>query len=352
MAFTFAACDNDDEFFDGSIDYVAVYDLDILNAGPGRIASGKHGDDMIDLSKAGGPSRDRIATLSEKDGFGNDASNDGHGQGAPVGSMIDCVVDGDTRTTIGKVLRGVDTLDLTGAGEANNPEGFVVVDYDLSPENGAVRFMNALGALTGELRFEDIENVIEDAARFVPGTLIATPKGELLIENLKVGDRVITRDNGLQDIKWIGQRFLSEVDLLLSPRLTPVMIRAGALGPGVPEADTMFSPNHRVLVSDGLVAPQTDEKAVLVAAMDLTELPGVELMDPQDTTYVHMIFARHEVVLCNGAWTESFHAGDQSFRGAGNAQRMELLELYPELRTREGLDTYKSAQQSLNKHKV
>ncbi len=352
VAFTFAACDNDDEFFDGSIDYVAVYDLDILNASPGRIASGKHGDDMIDLSKAGGPSRDRIATLSEKDGFGNDASNDGHGQGAPVGSMIDCVVDGDTRTTIGKVLRGVDTLDLTGAGEANNPEGFVVVDYDLSPENGAVRFMNALGALTGELRFEDIENVIEDAARFVPGTLIATPKGELLIENLKVGDRVITRDNGLQDIKWIGQRFLSEVDLLLSPRLTPVMIRAGALGPGVPEADTMFSPNHRVLVSDGLVAPQTDEKAVLVAAMDLTELPGVELMDPQDTTYVHMIFARHEVVLCNGAWTESFHAGDQSFRGAGNAQRMELLELYPELRTREGLDTYKSAQQSLNKHKV
>ena len=215
-----------------------------------------------------------------------------------------------------------------------------------------VRFLNAHGALTGELRFEDIETVIEDATRFVPGSLIATPRGERLIESLKVGDRVITRDNGLQDIKWIGQRCLSEVDLLLSPRLRPVMIRAGALGPGVPEADTMLSPNHRVLVSDGLAAPHPDERANLIAAMDLIDLPGIDVMDPQDTTYVHIILARHEVVLCNGAWTESFHAGDQSFRGAGNAQRMELLELYPELRTREGLDTYKSAQRSLKKNKV
>ena len=71
----------------------------------------------------------------------------------------------------------------------------------------------------------------------------------------------------------------------------------------------MLSPNHRVLVSKTIAASENDQRGILVAAMDLIELPGVDLMDPQDTGYSHLIFARHGVILCNGAWTESFHAG-------------------------------------------
>lgn len=251
-----------------------------------------------------------------------------------------------------KVISHLNTLDLTGAGEVNNPGGRVAVDYDANPENGTVRFLDANGVVTGSLRFEEIKYVIEDVTSFVPSTLIATPRGEVPIENLKVGDRVITRDNGLQDIKWIGRRCLSEADLLLSPRLRPVMIRAGALGDGVPEVDTMLSPNHRVLVSNAIIVPENDQNGILVAVIDLVELPGVDLMDPQDTTYNHVIFARHEVILCNGAWIESFHAGDIAFRGAGNAQRIELLELYPELRNRDCLSDYKSSPHLLKKHQA
>ena len=43
---------------------------------------------------------------------------------------------------------------------------------------------------------------------FAPGTLIATPKGEVPVENLRAGDRVITRDNGIQEIRWTGLRAL------------------------------------------------------------------------------------------------------------------------------------------------
>ncbi len=36
---------------------------------------------------------------------------------------------------------------------------------------------------------------------FVEGTLIATPNGELPIELLKIGDGVLTKDNGAQPIR-------------------------------------------------------------------------------------------------------------------------------------------------------
>ncbi|WP_366520787.1 Hint domain-containing protein [Acidocella sp.] len=38
------------------------------------------------------------------------------------------------------------------------------------------------------------------------GTRIATPAGEIPIENLHIGDIVITRFGGYRRIKWIGRQ--------------------------------------------------------------------------------------------------------------------------------------------------
>jgi hypothetical protein len=70
------------------------------------------------------------------------------------------------------------------------------------------------------------------------------------------------------------------------------------------------------------------------------------------TTYIHFMFDRHEVVLSNGAWTESFQPGDYSLKGLGNAQRNEILELFPELKTTEGLEGFQAARKSLKKHEA
>ena len=69
-------------------------------------------------------------------------------------------------------------------------------------------------------------------------------------------------------------------------------------------------------------------------------------------TYVHIMFEQHEVILSDGSWTESFQPGDQSLAGIGAAQRNEILELFPELGTREGIDGYISARRSLKKHEA
>ncbi|MBE1282365.1 MAG: type I secretion protein [Rhodobacteraceae bacterium] len=244
----------------------------------------------------------------------------------------------------------IDTLDLRGTAIAANPGGTLTVEYDATdPEAGVVRYFDAAGTETGTVTFSEIEVVIPC---FTPGTLIATPKGERRVEDLKVGDRVITRDNGIQAIRWLGKRTLNSSELLRASHLQPVLIRQGALGNGLPERDMMVSPNHRVLVANDKTALYFEEREVLVAAKHLTGLEGVDRVEISSVTYIHFMFEQHEVVLSDGAWTESFQPGDQTLDGLGNAQRNEIFELFPELKTREGLEAYQSARRSLKKHEA
>lgn len=167
---------------------------------------------------------------------------------------------------------------------------------------------------------------------FTPGTLIATPRGEVAVELLQVGDRVVTRDNGMQDIRWIGRRHLGWPAMNAHPHLRPILIRKGSLGEGLPERDTMVSPNHRLLVSNERTALYFAEAEVLVAAKHLVGGRAVTEVEIAGVIYIHFLCDRHEVVLANGAWTESFQPTDWSLKGIGNSQRNEILELFPELR--------------------
>jgi len=166
---------------------------------------------------------------------------------------------------------------------------------------------------------------------FTPGTRIATPKGEVAIEDLRVGDTVVTRDNGLKPIRWMGNRRITGRELAADPHVQPVLIRAGALGNGLPERDMALSPNHRVLVSSDQTRLYFEEREVLVSAKHLVNNRGVFEVQSLGITYIHMLFDRHEVVLSNGSWSESFQPEDLTLRGIGNAQRQEIFEIFPEL---------------------
>ena len=187
---------------------------------------------------------------------------------------------------------------------------------------------------------------------FTPGMMIATPTGERAVETLQAGDRVITRDNGLQEIRWIGSRQIEGRELAAASHLRPILIRAGALGEGLPERDMLVSPNHRVLVANDRTALYFDEHEVLVAAKHLVNGRTVQQLPSLGTTYIHFMFDAHEVVLSNGAWTESFQPGDYTLKGIGNAQRNEIFELFPDLRTGAGLDAYGAARKTLKKHEA
>ncbi|EYD71849.1 Hint domain-containing protein [Limimaricola hongkongensis] len=231
-----------------------------------------------------------------------------------------------------------DTLDLDGADVDR-------IEYTSDDrEDGIVHFKDG-----STLRFEEIENVVPC---FTPGTVVATPRGERLVEELREGDRIITRDNGIQEIRWVGHKEVGPAQFLTSPHLKPVMIRAGALGGGLPERDMMVSPNHRVLLSGARAQLCFGDSEVLAAAKHLVGSKGIHEIDVMRTSYIHFMFDRHEVVLSNGAWTESFQPGDHTLKGIGATQRDEIFGLFPELRERQGIDGYRAARKSLKRHEA
>ena len=304
---------------------------------------GEGGNDLIHANEGdnliyGGDGNDTIYSGTGADTIYGGENDEDLFHGAAPGDHID----GGSGTDV-----DYDTLDLRGSA----PEGgrLEVIYSDDDPEDGTVNFFDADDEFTGSATFEDIENVIPC---FTPGTLIATPKGERLVEELRAGDRIITRDNGIQEIRWTGARQMNAQELARAAHLRPVLIQKGSLGYGLPERDMLVSPNHRVLVNNDKTALYFEEREVLVAAKHLVGLKGIDTVDTMGTTYIHFMFDRHEVVLSDGSWTESFQPGHQTLDGLGNAQRNEIFELFPELQEEEGVSNYAAARRTLKRHEA
>ncbi|MEO0939724.1 MAG: cadherin-like domain-containing protein [Pseudomonadota bacterium] len=333
---------------------------DTISGGNGKdTLLGGDGDDVID----GGTGEDEIDGGAGADDItgstGNDTITGGAGNDTiDSGGGTDNISGGDDRdlfinVNAGDVVDGneggddFDVLDLTGSAE---PGGSLTIIKDpLNEENGEVVYRDADGNITGTLTFTNIEDFIPC---FTPGTLIATPTGERRVEDLEVGDRVITRDNGIQEVRWTGHRALDAAKLKAAAHLNPVLIRRGALGGGLPERDMMVSPQHRVLIASEKAALFFEEREVLVAAKHLVGMDGIDVVEASDVTYIHVMFDQHEVILSDGAWTESFQPGDQSMGSMDAETRAEIFELFPELATAEGIEAYTAARRTLKKHEA
>ncbi|MDX1780868.1 MAG: Hint domain-containing protein [Thalassovita sp.] len=333
---------------------------DYIHAGAGDdTVYGADDDDTI----YGGSGNDYLDGQIDEDeiygGSGDDTLIGGAGDDLlQGGGGIDEIDGGDDADTIMGITMGEsvhggaggnddDTLVLYGIGDYRLAD--IVTDSDGNGIDGTVEFLDGSGAVKGSATFTNIENIVPC---FTPGTLIATPQGARMVEDLKEGDKVITRDNGIQEIRWIGARRMNGIELAREPKLQPILIRKGALGNGLPQRDMMVSPNHRVLVTNEKVNLYFNETEVLAAAKHLVGLDGIHKVNVVGTTYIHFMFDQHEVVLSDGAWTESFQPGDMTLKGLGNEQREEIFTLFPELRHREGSGNYQAARRSLKKHEA
>lgn len=166
---------------------------------------------------------------------------------------------------------------------------------------------------------------------FAAGTLIATDRGAVAVEDLAPGDRVLTRDNGYAELRWIGGRHFDRAALAARPELRPLRIARGALGPGVPARDLVVSPQHRVLLCQGSRIAPVEEGEMLAAAADLADLEGVVADGCAEVTYFHLLFDAHEIVCAEGCWSESFLPEKAVLDGLDNRQYREIVAIFPEL---------------------
>lgn len=158
---------------------------------------------------------------------------------------------------------------------------------------------------------------------FVGGTRIMTPDGEVAIEDLRPGDRVITRDGGAQIIRWIGQRSVPAVG-----RFAPVVLDENSLG----DHDRIeVSQNHRILRRGPDIELLFDQSEVLVAAKHLVNRRNITLRSGGMVTYFHLLFDTHQLIWANGLLSESLYPGAEISGQAQADSLAELLSLFPEL---------------------
>ncbi len=315
---------------------------DTLIGGAGNdLLDGGDGNDSL----YGGDGNDQLSG-----GLGDDLMYGGAGADTFTGgSGNDTIVAAGNSDDFGDVIEGSenlsdhDVLDLSAWGwHLTN------VIYDpMNPETGTVQFLDNSGAVIGSMAFSNIEKVIPC---FTPGVRITTARGEVAVEDLVLGDLIVTRDGGMKPLRWIGSRRLGLADLIVNPALQPVRIGQGALGQGLPLCDTLVSPQHRMLIEGATPEMLFGEAEVLVAARHLTGLAGVEQLQMRSVTYIHLMFDAHQIIRANGAWTESFQPAARMLGEMDEAQRLEIEALFPDLQQAEA--PYPAARLSLKSHEA
>ena len=86
-------------------------------------------------------------------------------------------------------------------------------------------------SVAGSGLFASVENVIPC---FCPDSVVSPLTGPKLVEDLQIGDHVLTRDNGYKPICWIGRKSLDTTELARRPQMRPIHIAQGALGKQAP----------------------------------------------------------------------------------------------------------------------
>ena len=165
-------------------------------------------------------------------------------------------------------------------------------------------------------------------AAFVAGTLIDTPEGPRPAETLRPGDLVTTLSNGSRPLVWVQRRYVTALELLGHPGLRPVVIAAGA---AENQRDLWVSGRKRLLIDDWRAEVFFGEDRVLAAAEALVDDAKVRVVLPPDgVDYVMLLCDRHEILLANGALSESFHPGESGLAGLTGIERAALARIIPE----------------------
>ena len=129
------------------------------------------------------------------------------------------------------------------------------------------------------------------------GTRVLTPRGARRVEDLRIGDGLVTT-RGEKPIKWIGRQHFNRGRSARWPdSVHPIRVSRSALADNVPHTDLYLSPMHALLIDD-----------VLIEAKDLVNGASITRAVPEgmrDIDYFHVELETHEVILAEGAPVET-----------------------------------------------
>ncbi|WP_370227617.1 Hint domain-containing protein, partial [Cognatishimia sp.] len=163
------------------------------------------------------------------------------------------------------------------------------------------------------------------------GTQVATPHGPRAVDALTEGDLVCAADGRVLKLRGVMSTTVSAARQKRNPDLRPIRIVAGALGGGTPKRDLLVSRQHRMVLKSAIARRMFGQPEVLVAAAKLLELSGVFVDGGlADVGYYHLVFDDHEIIVAEGAETESLLIGPGIMKALGAEALSELIALFPQ----------------------
>ncbi len=131
---------------------------------------------------------------------------------------------------------------------------------------------------------------------FVAGTRIATARGEIPVESLRVGDRVVAlRSRRFAEISWLGHRRLDCGEHPRGHDVWPVRIAAGAFATDMPHRDLLLSPDHALFIDGSLVPVRFLINGATIVQEKVAKV-----------AYWHVELPSHDVLLADGMPAESY----------------------------------------------
>ena len=165
------------------------------------------------------------------------------------------------------------------------------------------------------------------------GANLRTPCGPRRIEFLRVGDLVVTRDNGLQPVRMVWTKTFSATEIAADPSLAPIVLKTRAVGPMMPQRDLSVAPGHRLLIPGWRLEDEADNEACLVPARDISDLNDNIFVDraPDEVVFYNVVFDEPQVISANGLPVESFMPTQEAMKSAPKAVRDDLKKVFPDI---------------------
>lgn len=168
-----------------------------------------------------------------------------------------------------------------------------------------------------EVTFAGNTTINPEILCFLKKTKILTENGYTNVENLKVGDNIITKgsilnndgvilneSDVLKPIKWISNFYASRYDT----SDLPICFKVGSLGKNLPLTDLFVSPGHRIIIDGNMhIAKDLVNSETIVQE----EVEGA-------IEYFHFELDCHSVVVAEGVLSETFLELDDSKRSFQN----------------------------------
>ena len=184
-------------------------------------------------------------------------------------------------------------IDISAIGPLVLNDEFTVTYYDT--------FLGATGPNVTD------DYIITTANCFVRGTLIRTPTGDMPVEDLKVGDQLISvgtlkdRKEVIPYSKELAKPIVRVIKYRTRGKLDkitrPVKIVSGAFGKNLPTQDLFVSPWH-AFIQNGFL--KSAENMLNGSTIDYDN-------SCESAEYYHFELEEHSVIVANGVETESFY---------------------------------------------